>query len=101
MSADLRPLVDQVLQFLAGLEVRDLLRRDADLVAGLGVAALARLATAKPEAAEAAELDLLAAVQRIDDALEDRIDDDLGVLLREVRDFRDFLDEFRFGHSLV
>ena len=45
-----------------------------------------------------AQLDLLAAVQRVDDALEDGVDDDLRVLLREVRDARDFFDQLGFGH---
>jgi hypothetical protein len=38
----------------------------------------------RPEAAEPAQLDLLAAMQRVDDALEHRVDDDLGMLLRQV-----------------
>jgi hypothetical protein len=92
-------LVDEFLEFLAGLEVRHLLRRDVHLVARLRVAPLARLAAAQPEAPEPAQLDLLAAVQRVDDALEDRVDDDLGVLLGEVRDARHFLDEFRLRHA--
>src|SRR5207248_2983376 len=37
-------LVDQLLQFFARLEVRNLLRRHVHLVAGLGVTALPRLA---------------------------------------------------------
>ena len=90
--------VDQVLQFLARLEVRDALGRHVHLVAGLRVAALAGLALAKAEAAESAQLDLLAALEGIDDALEHGVDDDLGVLLREVRDARDFFDQFRLRH---
>src|SRR6478736_6527141 len=86
--------VDEILQFLAGLEVRNLLRRNVDLVTGLGVAALAGLALAKAEAAKTAEFDLLPAMQRVDDALEHRVDDDFGVFLRKVRYPRDFLDEF-------
>ena len=95
----LRLAVDQFLQFLARLEVRHLLRRNVHLVARLRVAPLARLAPPQPEAAEPAQLDLLAAVQRVDDALEDGVDDDLRVLLREVRNPRDFLDELRFRHA--
>src|SRR5688572_6342980 len=95
----LRLAVDEILQLLARLEVRHLLRRHIDLVAGLRVAALPRLALPQAETAEPSQLDLLAAVQRVDDALEDGIDDDLGVLLREVRDARDLLDELRLGHA--
>src|SRR5262249_23168971 len=91
--------VDQLLELLAWLEVRDLLRRHVHLVAGLGVAPLARLATPQPEAAEPAQLDLLAAMQRVDDALEDRVDDDLGVLLGEVRNPGTLFDELRFRHA--
>src|SRR3954469_18691871 len=53
--------VDELFEFLAGLEVRDLLRRHVHLVARLRVAALARFALAQAEAAEAPQLDLLAA----------------------------------------
>src|SRR5262249_25086025 len=77
--------VDELLQLLAWLEVRDLFRRDVHLVAGLRVAPLAGLPAPQPEAAEPAQLDLLAAVERVDDALEDRVDDDLRMLFREVR----------------
>ena len=91
--------VDQLLQLLAGLEVRHLLRRHIHLVAGLGIASLARLAPPQAEAAESAQLDLLAAMQRVDDALEHRVDDDLGVLLGEVRHARDFLDQLRLRHA--
>src|SRR5262249_37674194 len=83
--AVLAGLVDQVLQLLAGLEVRDLLRRDVHFVAGLGVAALAGLALTKAKAAESSQLDLFAPMQRVDDAFEDGVHDDLRVFLREVR----------------
>src|SRR5687768_573309 len=83
-----RVAVDQLLQLLARLEVGDLLRRHVHLVPRLRVAALARLPAAQPEAAESAQLDLLAAMQRVDDALEDRVDDDFRMLLREVRNPR-------------
>src|SRR5262249_37423713 len=63
-----RLLVDQLLELLARLEVRNLLRRHVHFVAGLRVTPLPRLAFAQAEAAESAQLDLLAAMQRIDDA---------------------------------
>src|SRR5690606_23240683 len=90
---------DEILQFLARLEVRHLLLRNLYLVAGLRIAAAARLPSPQTKTAEAAQFDLLAAVQREDDALEDGVDDDLGVLLRKVRGPRDFFDEFGFGHQ--
>src|SRR4029079_4673944 len=88
-----RLFVDELFQFLARLEVWDFLRRDVHLVASLGVAALAGLALAEAEAAEAAQLDLLAALQGVDDAGEDGIDDQFGVLLGEIGDPRDFFDK--------
>src|SRR5690348_2603574 len=56
-------LVDQVLQFLARLEVRHSLRWHVHLVAGLRVAPLPGLALTEAEAAESAEFDLLATLQ--------------------------------------
>src|SRR4051812_30352729 len=91
--------VDELFQLLARLEVRNLLRRDVDFVAGSRIATLARLPLAQPEAAESAQLDFLAAVQRVDDAFEDGVDNDFGVLLRQVGHPRNFLDEFRLGHA--
>src|SRR5687768_7735600 len=67
-----RLAVDELLQLLARLEVRHLLRRHVDLVARLGVPALPRLALPQAEAAEPAQLDLLPSMQRVDDALEHR-----------------------------
>src|SRR5678816_1681485 len=91
--------VDQFLEFLAGLEVGNLLRRHIHLVAGLRITSLARLALPQPKTAEPAQLDLLAAVQGFDDAPEHRVDDDFRVLLGEIRHARHFLDEFRLGHA--
>src|SRR5258705_2430687 len=91
--------VDQFLQLLARLEVGHLLRRHIHLVTRLRIAALASLALTETEAAESAQLDLLAAVQGLDDAPEHRVDDDFRVLLGEIRHARHFLDEFRLGHA--
>src|SRR5262245_28968419 len=98
-SARMAAIVDEVLQFLARLEVRHFLRRHVHLLARLRIAPLARLAPPQPETAKAAQLDLLAAMQRIDDGLEHGIDDDLGMLLGEVRYATDFLDQFGFSHG--
>jgi len=51
--------VDQILQLLAGLEVRDLLSRNFDPVTGLGITSDAGLALAGAEAAKAAYLNLV------------------------------------------
>src|SRR5581483_4485324 len=75
------------------------LRRNIDLVAGLRVAALARFALTQTEAPEPAQLDFFAAMQRVDDALEYRIDDDLGVLFGQIRNARHFFDELGLRHA--
>src|ERR1700719_2788190 len=68
--------VHDVFKFFAGLEVRNLLGRDFNPRSGLGIAPDAGLALTRPEAAEAADLDLIAATQGFHDAVEDRLDDD-------------------------
>src|SRR5256885_1565686 len=72
--------IDQILQFLAGLKERNLLRRHVDLGSGLGVTADARLAFPRAETAEAADLNLVAGAQRMNDAVEDRVDDLFRIL---------------------
>src|SRR4051812_44490046 len=66
----MRLAVQEGLQLLAHLEVGNLLRRHVHLLARLRVAALARRAVPEPEAAEAADLDLVAALERVHDAAE-------------------------------
>src|SRR5262249_54238269 len=90
--------VQQLLQLAARLEVGDALGRHRDRLSGLRVPALARVPLADAEAAEAAELDLLAPLERVHDALEEDVDDGLRVLAREVRDARDLVDQLRLGH---
>src|ERR687898_2228956 len=67
-SLRIRLAVNQLLELLARLEVRNLLRRHVHLVARLRVAPLPWLAPPQPKAAESAQFDLLAAMQRVDDA---------------------------------
>src|SRR5260370_10989541 len=64
--------VDEVLQLFAGLEKRNLLGFDFDLLSSFRVAAYAPAALAGTEAAKAANLDFLAFLQRADDAFETR-----------------------------
>src|SRR5579864_128129 len=93
--------VQQLAQLLARLEVGDAFRRHLHLVAGLRVAPGARAAVADAEAAEASELDLLAILERVDDAVEHRVDDDLGVLLGQLRRPSHFLDQLGLGHAVL
>src|SRR5262245_54272201 len=82
--------VDQVLELLAGLEVGHLLGRNADAAAGLRVASLSRRTIPDAEAPEAAELDLFALLEGVGDAVQDCLDDDLGVLLGQIGLVGDF-----------
>src|SRR5579859_733724 len=85
--------VYKILEFLARLEKGNLLWRDFDLFAGLGIAAGAATAFARAEAAEAANLDLVAFLERFDDAVENSLDDRLGLLARELGDAQNLFDE--------
>jgi CubicO group peptidase (beta-lactamase class C family) len=91
--------VDQILQFLAGLEERDLLGRHFHALTGLRVAADARLALAGAEAAKAANLDLVAGAQGAHHAVKDRFHDHFAVFPRKLRQTRDFVDQICFGHN--
>src|SRR5262245_58350206 len=87
-------VVDEFLELLARLEVGDLLGGHVNARAGLRIAPLPRPSLPHAEAAEPAQLDLLVAVERLDDRLEHGVHDHLGVLLRQLRDAGDLLDEF-------
>src|SRR4051794_33768759 len=76
--------VDGVLEGLAGLEAWHGRGGDLDLLAGLRIAALRRLAPRDLEGAEADQQDLLLLLQRLSDEAEDRIDGVLGIGLREI-----------------
>src|ERR1041384_2080486 len=95
-----RLAVEERLELLAHLEVRDLRGRDVHLLARLGIAALAGRPVAEAEAAEAADLDLLAALQSVDDAAQRRLDDDPGLDLRDVELLGDDVDQVRLGHGV-
>src|SRR5262249_34531632 len=94
-------VVDDVLEFLAGLEVRDLLGRHFHASASLGVAAHAGFPLPRAETAKAADLDLVAGAQGTHDAVKNRFDDDFAVFARQLRQARDFFDEVGFGHSSI
>src|SRR5687768_15718567 len=90
--------VDELAQPLADLEEGNALLRNVHAGAGLGIAALARVAVTDAEAAEATQLDLVALGEGIGDVVEDRVDDRLGFLLGQIRQLRDLVDQIRFGH---
>src|SRR5579859_273631 len=85
--------VDEILELFAGLKERNLFWRDFDFRARLGIATDAAAALARAEAAEPADLDFVALLERFDDAVEDGFDDGLGVGALELRDAFDLLDE--------
>src|SRR5208282_2574043 len=68
-----RAVIHQVFQFLAGLEERNLLRRNFDAVPRFRIPAHARLALARAEAAKTTDFDLVAHAQRAHHAVKDRI----------------------------
>src|SRR5215471_4994499 len=91
--------VDAFAQFLAGLEVRDMLLGHLHAFAGLGIASRPRRPIVQAEAAEAADLDPLALGQAVGHGVEDHLHRELGVLgyqLRELR--RQAVDQLRLGH---
>src|SRR5712691_5060062 len=87
--------VDEVLQLFARLEKRNLLGFDFDLLSGFRVAAYAPAALAGTEAAKAANLDLLAFLQRADDAFENGLNDRFRFAAREFGYPQNLFDEVR------
>src|SRR5271157_634423 len=73
-------IVHHVLQFLAGLEIRDLLGGHFHPRAGFRVAADPGLSLASAETPESADLDLIAGAQGTNDTVENRLHNDLRFL---------------------
>src|SRR5205823_7345472 len=67
--------------------------------AGLGIAGRARLTMADAKAPEAAELNFLAAHERLGHRLEDRGDNVLALTLREAERLRQFIDQVSARHD--
>src|SRR5262245_12763479 len=67
--------VDQLFEFLAWFEIGDAFGGDVYRGSCFGVAAPPGVALAHPEAAEAAQLNLLSAIKRLDNIFEDLFDD--------------------------
>src|SRR5205807_2237396 len=78
--------VERVLEDLARLERQHAPRADRDLLPGLRVAARARVLVTNDEVPEAGDLDLLSALERLLDGVENRLDDLGSFLLRESAD---------------
>src|SRR5262249_27885841 len=93
VASGLASRVDQLLQALADLEEGHALLRHAHVGAGLRIAA-----APDPEAPESPELYLLGSGQGPGDAVEDGVDDQLRLLLGEVRQLGDLVHEVSLRH---
>src|SRR5215472_1789842 len=93
-----RRVVYHVLKFFAGFEVGNLLSGHFDAGASFWIASNSRLALARAEAAKSADLNLVAATEGLHDAVEDGLDDDLGLLAGHLHHARDLFNQIRLGH---
>src|SRR3984957_4716680 len=97
----IRVAIETLAHFFSGLEERRQLFSDGNLVARSGIAAGARPTLLRRERAETAQLDALAARERICDLAENCVDDVLNVALIEMRiASRHPLDKFRLDHRM-
>ena len=91
--------VQPLTHFLAGLEERDALLINRHMRAGARIAPRAGRTVLDRESAETTQLDTVAARQRCDDLIENRIHNILHIPLVEVRVvLGDALNEFGFDH---
>src|SRR5256885_1009129 len=99
--ASTRPVggVERVLQHLRGAERQHAARADLDLRTRLRVAADARLLLADDEVAEAGQLDLLGALERVLDGVEHHLHDLGALLLGEPGFLAHALDDVGLGHD--
>jgi len=86
-------------KLLPDLEFQHPLWWDIHRRAGLGIAGRARLTMADAKAPEAAELNFLAAHERLGHRLEDRGDNVLALTLREAERLRQFIDQVSARHD--
>src|SRR5215472_6844217 len=86
-------VIDKVFQFFAGLKIGNFLGRHIDFFSGLRIAPHPSAALARAEAAEPANLDFFALLQRRDDAVEYGLDNRFRLSARELGHVQNFLDE--------
>src|SRR5713226_5022764 len=96
-----RILVDELFEFFAGFEIRNTLGGNADRLAGLRVPSTARATLAHPKAAKAAQLDLLALIQALDDAFENKFNQSLGIFLGQLSGVSHIIDQISFSHAVT
>jgi hypothetical protein len=93
-------IVDALAQILAWLEVRHVLARERDGLAGFGIPSLPRRAKMQGEAAESPDFDALALREGVAHDLEHLLQRKLDILGGQMLLLRgDDLDEFRFRHG--
>src|SRR6266849_205465 len=85
--------IHKIFQLFTGLEDGNFLGRHFDLLAGFRIAADSSAALPSAEAAESADLDLLALLQGTNDAIENSFDDGLRLLAGKLCDTQNFFDE--------
>src|SRR5258708_34961895 len=93
--------VDQLPEFLAGLEVRNFFGGHEHPRSRLRVPAGAAIPPPDPEAAEAPQFGLVALLESVDAGGEHGFHDDLRVLAGEVGDARDLIHQLRLGHGAL
>ena len=91
--------IHQIAQFLARLEVRNLLCRNFNLGAGFWIAPNPRIALTDAETAKAANLDFVTGFQRADHGIEDGLDDGLGDAQRQIAQLGHFLNKDGIRHG--
>src|SRR5438552_14893607 len=96
-----RSLVNEFLQFLAGLEIGDTFGRNTNGVACLRVTAAARATLAHAKAAETSQLNLLALVKTFDYAFENYFDQSLSIFLGQLGGVGHIIDKIGFSHAVT
>src|SRR3990172_8626366 len=91
--------VHAVAQLLAGAEEDAALGLHRNHLSGLGVAPLVAVVVLHVEGAQAADLDVLALAERALHRVEDRLDGELGLLLRHAALHDQDVDEVRLEHG--
>jgi hypothetical protein len=91
--------VYRITQLFRWLEEWNPLGRNIDFGTSLRVAARSGVALARPEAAETANLDLVSGLQRPDDGVEERIDNNLPITAGQVSKSGHFINKVGFRHG--
>src|SRR5207237_1612971 len=92
--------IHPIAQLLAGAEQDAALGLDRDHLSGLGVAAVVPLVVLHVESAKAADLDVVALAERLLHRVEDRLDGQLSLLLRELSLGHEDGDQVALQHVL-